>query len=179
MLVLYAFSGLAAAASLLLTATHQKYDGFVIVLVCLAAWLGLQHLGYNEFGVAGKLALGGSFRGLINAQLVLIGFEQELSASKTIEQCWEVLCLSCPRFGFSGIELQLDGIVCHGDFTGRWYVRIDLPGHGYINLMRKPGASDRGAEAVLFMDCISRVFNQKLDELRSNQSEFREYASAD
>jgi UDP-GlcNAc:undecaprenyl-phosphate GlcNAc-1-phosphate transferase len=177
-LVLYGFCGLAAAASLMITATHQRYQGFIIVLVCVTAWLGLQHLGYNEFDVAGKLALGGAFRGLLSAQLLLIGFEQELSSATTLEECWEVLCSACPQFGFSGIELHLDGVVCDGELNSSWYVRVDFPDHGYINLMRKPDAKDRGAAAVLFIDCISRVFNRKLNELRSNQSELQRYANA-
>jgi UDP-GlcNAc:undecaprenyl-phosphate GlcNAc-1-phosphate transferase len=177
-LVLYAICGLAAAASLLLTVTHERFHGFVIVLVCLATWLGLQQLGYNEFGVAGKLALGGAFRGLVNAQLTLIGFEQELSSALTIQQCWEVICRACPQFGFSGIDLELDGVVCLREASGGWYVRVDFPGHGFIHLMRKPGATDRGAAAVLFIDCISRVFVRKLKEMKSPRPEPNKYAHA-
>jgi len=51
-LVIYGICGVGAAASLLLTVYHDTYRGFVIVLVCLAAWLGLQHLGYSEFSAA-------------------------------------------------------------------------------------------------------------------------------
>lgn len=178
-LILYAFCGLAAAASLVLSGTHQQYQGFVIILVCLVAWLGLQHLGYNEFGVAGKLALGGAFRGLLGAQLALINFEQELAAARTLEQCWEVLRSACPHFGFAGIELSLDDVYCHGEVTGSWFVRIDFPGHGYIHLMRKDTATDRGAAAVLFIDCISSVFARKLNELRSTSPELPMYANAD
>ena len=178
-LILYGFCGLGAAASLMITATHQKYQGLIILLVCLTAWLGIQHLGYNEFGVAGSLALGGAFRGLLSAQLALIGFEQELSAARTLEQCWEVLCNSCPRFGFSGVQLQLDEVVVSGNQAGSWYVRIDFPGHGYISLLRNTDASDRGAAAVLFIDCIFRVFTLKLNELRVVDIELPAYANAD
>jgi UDP-GlcNAc:undecaprenyl-phosphate/decaprenyl-phosphate GlcNAc-1-phosphate transferase len=178
-LLLYGFCGLAAAASLMITTTHQAYQGFVIVLVCLAAWLGLQHLGYNEFRIAGKLAIDGSFRRLLNAKFVLIGFEEELANASTLEQCWEILCNACPQFGFVGSELRLDGIECFGDPTGGWYVRIDFPGHGYINLKRKPGSADRGTAAVLFIDSISRILTDRFTQVTSNESEALAYENAD
>jgi UDP-GlcNAc:undecaprenyl-phosphate GlcNAc-1-phosphate transferase len=73
-LVLYGFCGLATIASLLLTTTREQYHGFVIVLLCLAAWLGLQHLGYSEFALAGKLAFGGAFHSLLNVKFALISW---------------------------------------------------------------------------------------------------------
>lgn len=178
-LVLYGFCGLAAAASLMITATHQKYQGFIIVLVCLAAWLGLQNLGYNEFAVAGKLAIDGSFRRLLSAQFMLIGFEEKLTNAATLQECWELLCNACPQFGFIGSELRLDGVECFGNSTGGWYVRINFPGHGYINLMRKPGSADRGTAAVLFIDSISRILTKRLDELTSIEPEVMAYENAD
>lgn len=174
-LTLYGFCGLAAAASLMLTSTQERYHGFVLVLVCLTVWLGLQHLGYNEFGVAGRLALGGAFRDLLSAQLALIAFEQELFEVKTIERCWDLLCDACTKFGFAGIELHLDDVFRYGQVTGSWYVRIDLPGHGYIELTRKQGDTDRGATAVLFVDCISSLLMRKLNELNISRLELPVY----
>jgi UDP-N-acetylmuramyl pentapeptide phosphotransferase/UDP-N-acetylglucosamine-1-phosphate transferase len=178
-LTLYGFCGLAAAASVMLTTTQPRYHGFVLILVCLTVWLGLQHLGYSEFGVAGRMALGGAFRDLLSAQLALIAFEQELYESKTVERCWEVLRDASSRFGFAGIELRLNGTYRHGELTGSWFVRIDLPGHGYIDLMRAPGATDRGAVAVLFVDCISSLLVRKLNELSTSHTELELYESSD
>jgi UDP-GlcNAc:undecaprenyl-phosphate/decaprenyl-phosphate GlcNAc-1-phosphate transferase len=178
-LTLYGFCGLAAAASVMLTTTQPRYHGFVLVLVCLTVWLGLQHLGYSEFGVAGRMAIGGAFRDLLSAQLALIAFEQELTEAKTIEKCWEVLRHASSRFGFAGIELRLDGVYCQGELSGSWFVRIDLPRHGYIDLMRGPGATDRGAVAVLFVDCISSLLVRKLDELAASHTELPVYESTD
>ena len=178
-LTLYGFCGLAAAASVTLTTTQPRYHGFVLILVCLTVWLGVQHLGYSEFGVAGKLALGGAFRDLLSSQLALIGLEQELIEAKSIQKCWEILCNGCPRFGFSGIEMRIDGTYSHGQSLGNWFVRIDLPGHGYIDLMRGPGAIERGAATVMFIDCISNRFVEKLNELSVYPSELPVYENTD
>lgn len=178
-LTLYGFCGLAAAASVMLTTTQAQYHGFVLVLVCLTVWLGLQHLGYSEFGVAGKLALGGAFRDLMGAQLALIAFEQQLIETKTAEECWDLIQESSSKFGFSGVELRVEQHFVSGDLTGTWFVRIDLPGHGYIDLVRGIGSTDRGAVSVLFVDCISSLLPRKLNELSSNPVEVPVYESTD
>lgn len=178
-LILYGFCGLAAAASLLMTETHQQYQGIIIVLVCFTAWLGLQHLGYDEFEAAGKMALGGGFRRRLNAQIMLAAFEQELASATTREQCWDVLRSSYAQFGFCGIELHCDEVLHDGDLTGSWHVQIEFPGHGFIHLARKPDAIEHGAAAVLFLDCISQILQRKLEELPPDEVEFQAFANAD
>ena len=178
-LILYGFCGVAAGASLLLTTVREQDRGFLIVLVCLAAWLGLQQLGYSEFGIAGKMAFQGAFRGLLNAQVLLLRFEEELSTSTTIEHCSEVLCLASPQFGFSAVEICLDGIVARKDPPEGWRVRIDIPGHGYIHLMRENGATSHGVAGVLFIDSVSRIFISKLGEVNMSHAELGRYAPVD
>jgi UDP-GlcNAc:undecaprenyl-phosphate/decaprenyl-phosphate GlcNAc-1-phosphate transferase len=73
-LVLYAFCGLATTASLLLTTTRAQYHGFVIVLLCLSAWLGLQHLGYSEFAIVGRLPSARALSARLKAQFALISW---------------------------------------------------------------------------------------------------------
>jgi hypothetical protein len=135
------------------------------VLVCLAAWLGLQHLGYTEFGVAKRIVLGGTIRSVLSAQLALEAFELEINADMTLEQCWDVLWRTYPRFGFSGVEFKVDDVKGHWGTKTGWQVRIDFPGHGYINVWREARTTSQGAAAVLFIDCVSRTFNQKLCNL--------------
>lgn len=163
--VIYGICAVGSAASLLLTINHNQNRDFVLVLVCLAAWLGLQHLGYSEFGVAKRMVLGGTIRSVLSAQLALEAFEYEVKADLTLEQCWDVLCRTCPQFGFSGIDFELDDVRRHCGTNTGWQVRIDFPGHGYINVWRELGSTSRGTAAVLFIDCVSRAFNQKLSSL--------------
>jgi UDP-GlcNAc:undecaprenyl-phosphate/decaprenyl-phosphate GlcNAc-1-phosphate transferase len=178
-LILYGFCGMAAVASLLMTEANQQYQGSIIVLVCFTAWLGLQHLGYDEFDAAGKMALGGGFRRRLNTQMMLAEFEQELADTATLEQCWEVLCRAYSQFGFCGIELHLDNVLRDGDLSGSWHVQVDLPGHGYMRLVRKPSAKEHSAAAVLFLDCISQTLLRRLGELRPANVELPAFASAD
>jgi UDP-GlcNAc:undecaprenyl-phosphate GlcNAc-1-phosphate transferase len=164
-LIVYGLCGIGATASLLLTVNENRNRDFVIVLVCLAAWLGLQHLGYNEFSAAGKAVLGGAFRSVLSAQLALDAFEQEVNADITLQQCWDLLYRTCPQFGFSGIVFDLDDVKRQWGLNTGWQARIDFPGRGFISLWRDPSAKSRGAAAVLFLDCVSRTFIQKLRQL--------------
>src|SRR5262249_46286320 len=48
-LIFYALCGIAAVFSL--TVATNQFEGLVLVVFCGAAWIGIQHLGYVEFGV--------------------------------------------------------------------------------------------------------------------------------
>ena len=72
---------------------------------------------------------------------------------------------TCPQFGFSGVEFHVDDVNGHWGIKTGWQVRIDFPDHGYINVWRMAGTTSRGAAAVLFIDCVSRTFSQKLSNL--------------
>jgi len=164
-LIIYGVCGIGAIVSLLLTVNENRNRDFVLVLVCLAVWLGLQQLGYTEFGVARRVVLGGAFRSVLSAQLALEAFEREVHTDITLQQCWDLLCKTCPQFGFSGIVLDLDDVTNRWGINTGWQARIDFPGHGYISLWREAGAQGRGAVAVLFVDSVSRTFSQKLSHL--------------
>ena len=161
LLVIYGICAFGSAASLLLTINHNQDRDFVLILVCLAAWLGLQHLGYTEFSVAKKMVFGGTIRSVLSAQLALEAFEQEVNAYLTLTQCWEVICRTCPQFGFSGIVFDIDDVNRQWGIKTGWQARIDFPGHGHISVWRESGVVNHAAAAVLFIDCLSRTFSQK------------------
>jgi UDP-GlcNAc:undecaprenyl-phosphate GlcNAc-1-phosphate transferase len=178
-LILYGFTGLAGVAGLILTANQVQYHGFVVIIVILAAWLGIQHLGYSELGVAGKVVFGGGFHRLLNGHLNLVKFEQELLASKTLDEVWQLLCKDSPEFGFSGIELRIDGEVRQRRTGVGWQIRVDFPARGYIVLTRAAGSRGWSSAGVLFVDCIERAFFKRLDELKPRRSDLPAYAQAD
>jgi UDP-GlcNAc:undecaprenyl-phosphate GlcNAc-1-phosphate transferase len=177
-LILYGFCGMAGIAGLILTATQVQYHGFVVIIVVLAAWLGIQHLGYTELGAASKVVFGGEFHRLLNAHLSLAKFEQELLASKTLEDTWLLLCKDCLAFGFSGVELRIDGEVRHKRTNAGWHIRVDCPGRGYIVLTREAESREWSSSGMLFVDCIERVFFKRLNELKPRLSEIPAYAQA-
>jgi UDP-GlcNAc:undecaprenyl-phosphate/decaprenyl-phosphate GlcNAc-1-phosphate transferase len=177
-LILYGFCGLAGIAGLMLTATRAQYHSFVVIVVILGAWLGIQHLDYSEFGVVGKLVFGGGFHRLLNAQLSLAQFEKEMAASKTLESDWEVLCRESAAFGFSGVELEVDSEKRIKRANACWQIQIEFPGRGHLILTRERGARGDASEGVLFADCVERVFLRKLKDTEPSRSDMPAYAQA-
>lgn len=163
-LVIYGVCGMGATASLLFSVSSENNRGFIIVLICLAAWLGLQQLGYKEFGAARRIVLGGVFGSVLSAQLALEAFESEFQVDMSLEQCSDLFLRACPQFGFSGAAFYLDDVRRQWGIDEGWQARLDFPGHGYINLWRESGAKSGCVAAVLFMDCVSHALNQKLSQ---------------
>src|SRR5262249_40566092 len=105
-LLLYSACGVAAAFSLLQHLTHNRFSGLIVILFCVATWIGVQHLGYAEFGIAGKLVWRGSFRGMVNSQLRLQQFERKLSLARTVDDAWDLIVAGAQEFGWSGVRLR-------------------------------------------------------------------------
>jgi UDP-GlcNAc:undecaprenyl-phosphate GlcNAc-1-phosphate transferase len=166
-LIIYGVCGIGSVTSLLLTINQSRNRGFVIVIVFLAIWLGLQQLGYKEFSAAGRMVFGGTFGTVLSAQIALEAFEQEVRADITLQQCCDLLCGTCPQFGFSGIDVHFDEVKRQWGISTGWQARLDFPGRGYINLWRDPGVNSGSAAAVLFLDCVSRTLEQKLNRLET------------
>jgi UDP-GlcNAc:undecaprenyl-phosphate GlcNAc-1-phosphate transferase len=88
-LTLYACSAVGAACSILMM--NKNATGIVILIFCLMSWIGVQHLGYIEFGVAGRMFIEGAFRRLLNSQIALQTYEERLNAATTAEEFWHVM----------------------------------------------------------------------------------------
>ncbi len=108
-MVLYGVCALAAVLALVQDAAHERFGGLIVLLFCVVAWIGVQHLGYAEFGVAGRLLFGLRMRGLVNAQLQLQQFERDLVAAETLEEAWEMIRRAAREFGFARVRLHVGG----------------------------------------------------------------------
>jgi UDP-GlcNAc:undecaprenyl-phosphate GlcNAc-1-phosphate transferase len=161
-LLLYALCALGAGVSLLLTANHDRYRGLVIILVCISCWIGLQRLGYREFGVMGRALLGGGFRSFLSAQLAFEAFQHEIRREMTLEQSSELLCQKYLQFGFSGIAVRLNDLQELRGAEEGWRAHIDFGVRGCIDLWRASGVTSHEPVAVLFIDCVARAIDQKL-----------------
>ncbi len=140
--VLYLACGLTAGMSLLASVTADHFAGVIIVLFCGAAWIGVQHLGYAEFDTARRIVHAGTFRRLLNAELLLRTFRDELSSAVTPDQCWEVLQRTYSEFGFYEIRFKIGDRVYRHSMNGSgvpksWTVRIQLSEKDYLNLSRE------------------------------------------
>jgi UDP-GlcNAc:undecaprenyl-phosphate/decaprenyl-phosphate GlcNAc-1-phosphate transferase len=168
-ILLYIVCGCCAALSLLQSFAHERFGGVIIVLFCAGAWIGVQHLGYAEFGMARRMVLGGNFRGHLNAELQLSTFRDNLTAAATPEQCWEVLQHTYSEFGFNEIRFKVGGRLYTHTTNGHhvadtWTARIRLSGNDYLNLSRE---FDTEAPPIVgrFTDAISKILRTKNSEM--------------
>ena len=145
-LLLYGVCALAAVLSLLHETAYNRFGGLVIVLFCGASWIGIQHLGYAELGLAGRALVRGTLRGIIDFQIRLQEFERALSQAGNLEEQWEVIRHGCKEFGLSGVRLKVQSRVFEEyetDATDKptLQLRVPLPDSQYVNLYCQAGLS--------------------------------------
>lgn len=164
-LLLYGVGALAAMFSLSV-ATH-RFEVPVIVVFCVAVWIGIQRLGYVEFDTAGRLLLAGSFRKLLRAHISLKNFESNLSAAKTPDECWTILKSAYREFGFFQVHLQLGG----RDYMEKldkpspsrtWRLEIPISDFDYIHLVREFETTASHNTVAPFADIVRKILESKV-----------------
>src|SRR5262249_33083660 len=139
----------------------------IIVLFCTVTWIGIQHLGYVEIGIASRLLLEGGFRRMVSGQLCLHGFEQSLAAAETVEDFWNVIRGACVTLGFSQVRLQL-GVEIYEERVGDpkpetcWHLRVPFSDLGYINFTREFHSPILPMVVAPFVDSLRYQLQSKL-----------------
>jgi UDP-GlcNAc:undecaprenyl-phosphate GlcNAc-1-phosphate transferase len=173
-LLLYGICGLGAVLSLLANSVHNQFGGLIIILFCCAAWIGIQHLGYVEFGMARQMFFNGTFRRIIDTQTKLRNFQQALTAADTLEACWTALQGGGRECGFHSIRVNIKGMVResvirpdHGDESACWQLRIPLLDSQYVNFQHDLHAAVDPLLLGAFVKIVERTLNAKLSHLES------------
>src|SRR5207249_1305275 len=112
-LLLYGIGGIAAVFSLLQSMYHNRFSGLIVVLFCFAAWIGVQHLGYTEFGAARQMVAQGTFRRILHTQLHLSSLQKKLAAALTEAESWRVVRDAAQEYGFVYVRMQLGDCLYH------------------------------------------------------------------
>ena len=162
-LTLYACSAVSAACSILMM--NKSASGVVILLFCVMSWIGIQHLGYIEFGVAGRMFIEGAFRRLLNSQIALQSFEDRLNAAATLNDYWKVMEGSFKEFGFYRAHMFLGG----QNFTWQdstypissWEVTIPITDRDYVRLTRPFGNAGQPNVVPALADMLRKTLTAK------------------
>jgi len=168
-LLLYAVSGLFAGLSLLQSVAPNRYSGVIIILFCAVTWIGVQNLGYVEFGMASRMLFAGAFRRMLNGQLCLRSFEQSLSSARNIDDFWAAIREASKTLGFNEVRLQL-GDEVYRDYVGDslpqdcWQLRVPLADLGYLNLTREFHSQTLPGIIAPLVDVIQSQFQIKCTE---------------
>ena len=167
-LLLYGICALAAMFSLSLASSHFEVP--VILLFCIATWIGIQRLGFIEFDTAGKMILQGSFRKLLNSQISLRNFESTLRRANTPDECWVILENTYREFGFYRIHMQLAGNTYTAatrepdkpESFRAWRVEIPVSNNDYVQLTREFENNANNSTVALFADILRKTLESKL-----------------
>ncbi|MFN7925803.1 MAG: MraY family glycosyltransferase [Bryobacteraceae bacterium] len=145
-IVLYMMCGIYATLSLLTSVSANQSGGLILVLFCAVTWVGVQHLGYFEFGQARRFFFGGALRRALEGQIALHALERGIDGAATEEQCWRRIDETAHDFGFLWVQARLNGIPFRSTNTGPgeacWQLRVPLPGGDWVNL-HGPFEADR------------------------------------
>jgi UDP-GlcNAc:undecaprenyl-phosphate/decaprenyl-phosphate GlcNAc-1-phosphate transferase len=162
-LVLYACAAAGAVFSLIVTTRNTS--GFVVLAFCMTTWIGIQHLGYVEFGVAGRLLIDGAFRRLLNSHISLENLEERLAAASTPDDCWSVLRHCYREFGFCRIEVQMAGRrfseATEMQPLQSWKVTVPISAESQIELSRCFGPAQQHQGVAAFVDVLQKVLEPR------------------
>jgi UDP-GlcNAc:undecaprenyl-phosphate GlcNAc-1-phosphate transferase len=180
-LVLYAASGLAAVLSLLQSLEYR--GGIVIVIFCVATWIGIQQLKYGEFTALARLITARGLRHRLNAQLDLELFEQSLASAKSVIDCWDIISRSYTKFGFWEVRLSISGSVREARLqnafgANSWTLHISLIGSDYIALTREHESPAVPISIAAFADAVRNAFMCKYGQFDSG-TEFLKLSSTE
>lgn len=179
-LLLYGCCAVGAICSLLMLSSHA--NGVVLIVFAAATWVGVQHLGYVEFGVAGRMFVEGAFRRQLSSQVAMREFENNLAAARTPQECWEVIREYSRAFGLHYVLLFLAGetFEYHSgvELDNHWTLRIPLSHYDFVEISREIGHKDHCSVIGPFADALYKSLADKLPAfVTKSQEELEEFLS--
>jgi UDP-GlcNAc:undecaprenyl-phosphate GlcNAc-1-phosphate transferase len=165
-LILYAVSATADIVSLLLSRLPDWRGGLILVGLFVAVIFGIHQLRYVEFGTAARMLLTGAFRRLLNGQISLEAFKEQLEGASDPDTCWQVIRNCYAEFGFSRVEIALgSSLYVDGPETLRdrahWTILVQLEGFGYLELVRDARPDPPLALSTIFADALAVALTSK------------------
>lgn len=180
-LLLYAACAVGAVCSLLVFSVDSAAKvepGWVIVLFCGIAWIGIQKLDYIEFAAAWKLLRAGAFRRQIAAQLQMETLRRGLAKCESVEQAWPILVEAAQELGFHRVRMRVAGRVF--DFrapfepASGWHMSVPIGGGDVVELARRFESESHSTALSSFADELRR----SLSALRGERRELAKAAGA-
>jgi UDP-GlcNAc:undecaprenyl-phosphate GlcNAc-1-phosphate transferase len=135
--VLYLVAGLAGALALLASSIGGQYQGFIILVFALAAWLGIRQLHYPEFDIAGRLLFRREFQRSMSVHLKMESLASSLEQQADAEHWWNRLVELQAPLGLAGLRWVSPAGVResrNADVQARWEFRILLTAADLIEL---------------------------------------------
>jgi UDP-GlcNAc:undecaprenyl-phosphate/decaprenyl-phosphate GlcNAc-1-phosphate transferase len=151
---LYAVAAGFGALSLLTMSDRGQIVGMVVIASSVVTWIGVQQLGYAEFGeIQRTLRYGfGNERKAIGNNVYLASLSQRFLESRTLEELRRNLVEAAAKLEFNRLEVSFDEV--HGVFRDEfpaWWGESSAQEHDPIATWRIPLDIDAGAGANLIL----------------------------
>ena len=162
-LIMYACAAVGAIGSLVVM--NRNFSGIIILAFCMTTWIGVQHLGYVEFGVAGRLFIDGAFRRLLNSHISIESLEENLIAAATPEDCWDALRSGYREFGFYRIDMHMAGRTLSDcaeiQPLQAWKISVPISESGHVELYRGFGPAQQHQVVAGFVEVLRKALEPK------------------
>jgi hypothetical protein len=132
---------------------NNRFSGLLLIVFCVAAWIGIQMAGYVEFDTARQLVLTGTFRHIVGARMFVSEFEKKMSAATTTDEYWTTIRDASRELECKHVRLALRGAVFEDQDRRRderpcCTLRIPLSDTEYVNFKYPAESSKRHAVAI-------------------------------
>lgn len=162
--VLYGAAGLAALLALLLSALQNRGGALVVIVFAVLVGMGVQRLGYVEFGAAGKLLLHGGLRRAVQDEIQLEQFRRAVASAQSAEECWRAVEQAASGFGFVRRELHLGGQSYQSGEVPQghnaWTLSIPLSENDRLELQRVSDLQALSAAIAPFADTAAAALRR-------------------
>ena len=166
-LAVYAFCGVAAAFSLLMSTTADRFQGLLLVSFAGAVWMGIRLVGYVEFDAAFSLIVNGSFRHVLNGRLYAAAVEERFRKASGPDQQWDIVRDISRECGCVRVQMLLRGKTYEQQNVAdapalRSSLQIPIEGGGQVVFLCPAQLSVRRAVAMsALMDILPRALAPK------------------
>ena len=167
--ILYGAAAFFAGLSVLWSAGVYREMPMAIAF-CIAVWLALRYLQYEEFESVRRVCFGGVLRGALAGDLAVRQLETAIQAAQSLDECWFALRSSGRGLGLSAASMQIGGRTFAGRFADSgnaeagWTLRIPLEGVGSIELELPFGPTP--ASVARLANSLRTVLASKLQIVR-------------
>jgi hypothetical protein len=176
-IVLYAVSALFAMLSLFLLWPSGSTFGLVLAVIGTGIWLGVQHLGYLEFGELRRVAQRTiEQRQIFINNLAIRRATEELKVTRDYDQLCRILVAAFSANDFDGFDLKLHFLPSELARTGGLRV---IPGHAEQPHLRwkKPGS--RFAHEIVMAWSLNLDLVTANNRRRGSMTIYRIYSERD
>lgn len=140
-LILYSVCFVAAFFALLQNYSREEFRPAIIGVFCSLVWVGINYLGYIEFGALRKTLSRKSVLSGLHEEIYLHELRRAIEEAETIESCWAVVRSACKDVGFATSQMYFLGSSFEANFilssvAPSWKMTLALGREGHLMLTR-------------------------------------------